>query len=103
MTTASVIRTIVEFAVAILIVVGFVYEHKLIAFEDRISAVIAALRSAKAERIAEEQRAIERRQRQDILDRKRASYDELRKKELIKAVTADTPDNRPRRTEFWVA
>ena len=77
MTTASIIRTIIEFAVGALLVVGFIYERKFIAFEDRAADIIAIvrreLRAGKTERISAERRELEHRQRQQILDSRRSS------------------------------
>ena len=76
MTTASIIRTIIEFAVGALLIVGFIYERKFIAFEDRVAEIIAIvrreLRSGKAERISAERRELEHRQRQQILENRRS-------------------------------
>ncbi|GEM_PF-4438294 len=77
MTTASVIRSIIEFSIGILLIVGFIYERKFIAFEDKIASIIAIvrkeLRAEKEGRISAERRAFEDRQRQEILNSRRTS------------------------------
>ncbi|MCR4615549.1 MAG: hypothetical protein K5756_05315 [Clostridiales bacterium] len=75
MTTASIVRSIVEFAVGALLIVGFIYERKFIAFEEKMARIIAIvrreLRADKQEHIsAEQRRELEHRQRQQILDSK---------------------------------
>jgi hypothetical protein len=50
MSNADIIRTFFEFAAAVAVVLCFVFEKKLIAFENRIFKKLAAWHNARKER-----------------------------------------------------
>ena len=77
MTTSSIITSVIEFAVVVLLIVGFIYERKFIAFEEKMARIFAIvrreLRAEKKGRVSASRMEYEHRQRQEILDSRRSS------------------------------